>query len=93
MCVCACVCVCVCVCLCVCVCECVCVHACMCVYHAAGCTPLYRTGKHAAEVRQWRSPGAREQIMAHMDESWHIWMRHSTYERLVAHMDESWRFP
>jgi len=28
--------------------------------------------------------------MAHMNESWHIWMSHGTYEWVMAHMNESW---
>jgi len=31
-----------------------------------------------------------ERVMAHIDESWHIWMSHGTYECTMAHLNESW---
>ena len=35
---------------------------------------------------KWMSHGTYGWVMSHMDESWHIWMRHGTY----AYMNESW---
>ena len=37
-----------------------------------------------------RSASVNEWVVAHMNASWHIWMRHGTYECVMAHMNESW---
>ena len=36
------------------------------------------------------SHGTHEWVLAHMNESWRIWMSHGTHEWVMAHMDESW---
>jgi len=81
------------VCVCVCVCVCVSVFVCMLVCVCIMLQGAPRFIEQESTRQKCDSGGVLAHVNKSMDESWHIWMRHSTYERLVAHMDESWHFP